>query len=196
MGKNKGMRRSISLLAVASMLLGASVVMAPTASACGAAAYSRGDVFSALRKGNDPARSGNAMETLTLRSFHVEVVQDKKVYNIGDIAKFDVTVTRPANEDPAGEGNPMPWDERPYVQPAPGAIVGIGLHIGRVFLPGAALTDDKGVAKIRIKIENYAPANTIVDASVYAWRVVQTTQCLTIQEDGFKVMPRTARTVR
>lgn len=196
MGKNKGMRRSISLLAVASMLLGASVVMAPTASACGAAAYSRGDVFSALRKGNDPARSGNAMETLTLRSFHVEVVQDKKVYNIGDIAKFEVTVTRPANEDPAGEGNPMPWGERPYVQPAPGAIVGIGLHIGRVFLPGAALTDDKGVAKIRIKIENYAPANTIVDASVYAWRVVQTTQCLTIQEDGFKVMPRTARTVR
>jgi hypothetical protein len=143
----------------------------------------------------DMARSGG-METLTLRTFHLEVKQYKKVYAIGDIAKIDVTVTRPANEDPLGEGQPMPWDERPYVEPAADAIVGVGLHIGRVFLPGAAMTDANGLAKIRIKIERYAPANQTIDASVYAWRVVQTTQCLTIQEDGYKAMPGTGRTVR
>jgi hypothetical protein len=194
MGKNKGMRRSISILAAGSLLVGASIALAPSASACGAQ-MTRREVFRAMRSG-DLARSGGAMETATLRTFHLEVKQDKKVYKIGDIAKIDVNVTRPANEDPLGEGTPMPWTDRPYVQAAEGAIVGVGLHIGRVFLPGAALTDANGDAKIRIKIENYAPANTVIDASVYAWRIVQETQCLTIQEDGYKILPAMGKTTR
>ncbi len=194
MGKNKSMRRSIAILAVGSLLVGASVALAPSASACGQQ-LTRRQVFQAMRSG-DLARSGGAMETLTFRTFHVEVEPFKKIYKIGDIATIDVKVTRPANEDPLGEGTPMPWTDRPYVEAAPGAIVGVGLHIGRVFLPGAALTDDNGDAKIRIKIENYAPANQIIDASVYAWRVVQESQCLTIQEDGYKAMPGAAHTTR
>lgn len=186
--------RSISILTALTLLVGASIVLTPTsASACGRQLTKR-EVFRAMRDG-DMANAG-AMETLTLRTFHVEVKQDKKTYRIGDIAKFDVTVTRPANEDPLGEGTPMPWSERPYVEAVEGAIVGVGLHIGRVFLPGAALTDADGLAKVRIKIENYAPAGQVVDASIYAWKIVQETQCLTIQENGYKVLPGIAKTTR
>lgn len=194
MGKNRYMRRSISILAASSLLVGASVTLAPTASACGQQ-LTRREVFKEMRTG-DLARSSGGMETATFRTFHLEVKTDQKVYKIGDIAKIDVNVTRPANEDPLGEGNPMPWTDRPYVEAAEGAIVGVGLHIGRVFLPGAALTDANGDAKIRIKIEKYAPANTIIDASVYAWRVLQETQCLTIQEDGYKTLPAMGKTRR
>ena len=199
MARNSSMRRSVSILAALSLMIGTAVVMAaPTAGACGRQA-TRQEVFRAmragdLRAGDLPFRGG--VETATLRTFHLEVEQPKKTWKIGETAAFDVTVTRPANEDPLGEGEPMPWTERPYVEPAAGAIVGIGLHIGRVFLPGAAITDENGLAKVRIKIENYAPAGKVVDASVYAWKIFQETQCLTIQEDGYKILPRAGKTTR
>ena len=199
MARYSSVRRSVSVLAALSLMIGATIVMAaPTAGACGQALTKR-QVFNAMRNGD--MQNGNlafrgAMETATLRTFHLEVEQPKKTWKIGETAVINVTVTRPANEDPLGEGEPMPWTERPYIEPAPGAIVGVGLHIGRVFLPGAAITDENGLAKVRIKIENYAPAGKVVDASVYAWRVLQETQCLTVQEDGYKIMPGTAKTTK
>jgi hypothetical protein len=65
-----------------------------------------------------------------------------------------------------------------------------------VFLPGAAITDEKGVARIRIKIESYAPAGQWADTSMYAWRVVQETTCASIQEYGYTSAPRMFKTAR
>lgn len=191
---NRRMRsRRISLLLAATVVAGAFTALAPsTAGACGATVRNR-DVFRAMR--NDtlaagPVRAG-AMETIALRTLHLEYEADKKVYKVGEVATIKVTVTRPAKEDPLGQGIPM---DRPYVEPAVGVNVGVGLSIGRVFLPGAGLTDENGEALVKIKIENYAPAGKWADASAYAWKIVQATTCGTVQEDGFRIQPRMFRT--
>lgn len=131
-------------------------------------------------------RVSGDMEQVSLLTFNLELGKLKSEYKIGDIVPIDVTVTRPAKEDPLGNGIPM---ERPFVQPAAGAIVGVGLHLGRVFLPGAAITDEQGVARIRIKIEDYAPSGAKVDATLYAWKVIQETTCVTVQEYGYMAVP-------
>lgn len=182
--------RRISLLLAATLVAAAFTAVAPSsAGACGATLRNK-DVFQALRNGG--TRSG-AMETIALRTLHLEYNADKKIYKIGEIAKVKVTVTRPAKEDPLGNGIPM---DRPFVEPAADINVGVGLSIGRVFLPGAGVTNDKGVATVKIKIENYAPAGKWADTSAYAWRIVQSTTCGTVQEDGYRVQPRLFRTTR
>jgi hypothetical protein len=183
----------LASLALSLMLLGgALVVVAPSsASACGAA-LTRKDVFRAMRNGKMAEASGG-METLSLKTLNLDYKSDKKIYKIGSIAEIKVNVTRPAKEDPAGQGIPM---DRPYVEPAEGITVGVGLSIGRVFLPGAAITDANGDALVRIKIESYAPAGQWADVSVYAWNVLQETPCLTVQEYGYSTAPRMFRTTR
>lgn len=123
-----------------------------------------------------------AMETVSLRMFHIESEATKQVYKIGDTAVFHTTVVRPAEEDPLNMG--IPTDG---VDPSPAADVnvGVGLLIGDVFLPGFARTDANGHAKIKIKIEKYVKPGA-ADAAFYAWNVVQDTPCLRIEENGFR----------
>ena len=45
-----------------------------------------------------------AMETVALKTFHLVVKGQDKVYEVGETAKVVITVTRPAHEDPAGLG--------------------------------------------------------------------------------------------
>ncbi|HWC12991.1 MAG TPA: hypothetical protein VG929_00165 [Actinomycetota bacterium] len=191
MSRRIGSRR-IALLLAATLVTGAFTALAPApAGACGAVLRNK-DVFRSLRdSSSDSSTRGGAMETIGLRTLHLEYKADKKIYEIGDIAQIKVTVTRPADEDPLGQGIPM---DRPFVEPAADVNVGVGLSIGRVFLPGAGLTNEKGVAIVKIKIENYAPAGKWADASAYAWRVVQSTPCATVQEDGYRIQPRMFRT--
>jgi hypothetical protein len=189
-------RRLTSMMATATLMAGLlTAVSASPAAAC-AAAVRKADVYKAMRnhamEGGVVATS-SGMETVSLLTLNLEVGETKPVYKIGDVAQIDVTVTRPAKEDPLGNGIPM---ERPYVEPAPGVIVGVGLHIGRVFLPGAAITDEAGLAHIRIKIEDYAPVNQWADTSIYAWKTVQETTCATIQEYGYQSMPHMFKTAR
>ena len=169
--------RPTSLIAAACLL--ASLFGIASATPAGACGSRKASVFRAMKAGT--------LETVTVRTLNLDVEQPKAMYRIGETAKIKVTVTRPAKEDPLGEGTPM---ERPYVEPAPGVMVGVGLYIGNVFLPGAAVTDDQGVALVRIKIEDWAPANKWADASAYAWKVVQDSPCATIQEDGYLQLPR------
>ena len=167
MMRGRGIRRIGAALAVA-LAAGAFVVVTPA-----------------------PALACGGLETITLRTFHLEVDAPKSG-KIGTTAVIKVNITRPAKEDPLGQGIPM--EDRPYVEPAEGVIVGVGLHIGNVFLPGAALTDAEGNAVIKIKLERYAPRNTWVNMSVYAWKIVQQTQCATVQEDGYKTEARVFKT--
>lgn len=137
-----------------------------------------------------PAQACGGMEQVTLRTFDLEVTPPK-VAKIGTTITVKVLVTRPAKEDPAGQGIPT---DRPFVEPAPDVIVGVGLSVGNVFLPGAALTNQDGIAKVKIIMRDYAPADKRVDMSVYAWKILQQTPCATVQEDGYKVMPDAFRT--
>lgn len=180
--RGNGSRKVAAAVAVA-LFTGALIVTSPgLASACGRE-LSRPQVFRDLRTG--------ALETVTLRTFHLEVTPPKAAA-VGSAAVFEVVVTRPAKEDPLGQG--IPIEERPYVEPVPDAIVGIGLMIGDVFLPGAAMTDEAGRAVVKIKIEKYAPKGTWVDMSVYAWKIVYETPCLTVREDGFVQQSRIFKT--
>src|SRR5687767_6272200 len=150
------MKRLTSILLAATLLAGLlTTVAASPAFAC-TGGVTRSAVFSAMKNGRSMdagvvrANSSGSMEQISLLTFNLEIGEPKPVYKIGEVASIEVTVTRPAKEDPLGNGIPM---DRPYVEPAEGVIVGVGLHIGRVFLPGAAITDAQGKTVIKIKIE-------------------------------------------
>jgi hypothetical protein len=191
------MRRLTSLLLSATLMAGALTVVAVSpASAC-ARSVRKADAFRAMERGQSldagVVSASSGAETVSLLTFNLDASKVKPVYKIGETVNLDVTVTRPAKEDPLGNGVPM---DRPYIEPAEGVIVGVGLHIGRVFLPGAAITDAQGVAHIKIKIESYAPAGQWADTSMYAWRVIQDTTCASIQEYGYTSAPRMFKTAR
>jgi len=130
-------------------------------------------------------RSGSAMEQVSLRTLHVEAAVSKKTYRKGDTATFPVQVTRPGTEDPFGQGIPM---DRPYVMPAEDVNIGVGLLFGDVFLPGFAVTDAEGKAKIKVKIEKYVQPGKVM-ASFYTWKTQAESPCLTLQENGFRTYP-------
>ena len=180
-------KRKIGVVTVATLVAAGLVAAAPTAAqAC--KKVTRASVFEQMRSGGFEDSGG--MEQVTLRTFDLKVTPPK-VAEIGSTVTVKVLVTRPAKEDPLGQGIPM---ERPFVEPASDVIVGVGLSIGNVFLPGAAITNQDGIAKVKIIMQDYAPADKKVDMSVYAWRIVQQTPCFTVQEDGYKVMPDAFRT--
>ncbi len=163
------MRRRTSLLAATTLLAGV-LALAPASSA---GACSSGDVRSKMRTGN--------LEVVGLRTYHLEVKADRSSYKVGDMAKVNVLVTRPAHEDPVGAGVQQ---EPPQSFPAEGANVGIGIRVGEVFLFGHGTTNAEGKAQVKIKIQSYTPAGKAT-ADAYAWRVAADTTCLRVEENGY-----------
>ena len=134
----------------------------------------------------DVLRNGNSMEQVQLKTLKLEASPVKKTYEIGDVAKFKALVTRPADEDPLGQGIPM---DRPYVTPAEGISIGVGLLFnGNVFLPGFAITDANGEAVIKVKIMSYVKPGT-VHGSFFAWKTMLDLPCARIDETGYLPMP-------
>ena len=169
-----GMRRRTALALTTALLAGLlSFGAATPAQACS----SRG-VRTMLR-------SGSAIEVVSLRTYHLVVEADKPAYKIGDTAVVNVTVTRPAHEDPLGQGIPI---EPAESYPAEEVNVGIGLRIGEVFLFGHALTNAEGLAKVKIDIKDYTPAGK-ASADAYAWKTVQETPCAKVEENGYTSKP-------
>ena len=131
-------------------------------------------------------------ETIVLKTFHLVVESDKKVYKVGDTAKINVTVTRPAHEDPAGQGIPI---DPPQSEPAEAIDVGIGLRVGDVFLFGHSITNAEGKASVKVRLEPWTPpGNAIADA--FAWHVIQDTPCLRIEENGYQQKPNIFQVVK
>lgn len=106
----------------------------------------------------------------------------KKSYRIGDVAKVSVTVSRPAGEDPFGNGVPV---SRPASVPASDIYVGVGVNLGDVFLPGFAVTDVQGKATVKIPIKSYAPPKK-AQVSVYAYHTDLDTACFRLEENGYQ----------
>lgn len=176
-----GMRRRTALTLAIALLAGLLTVGAATpAQACS----SRG-VRTMLR-------SGNALEVISLRTYHLVVEADKPAYKVGDTAVVNVTVTRPAHEDPLGQGIPI---DPPESFPAEDVNVGIGLRVGDVFLFGHALTNADGLAKVKIDIKSYTPAGK-ASADAYAWKTVQDTPCAKVEENGYTREPDLFRVFR
>ena len=124
---------------------------------------------------------GTSMDIVQLRTFTVEVKPLAKGYKIGRPAQFSVTVTRPAHKDPLQVG---PDFDPPASAPAAGASVGVGVHVGEVFVPGFAITGDDGTAIVTIKLPSYMKPGP-ADIDGYAWKVAADSPCLTIEEDCY-----------
>ena len=120
------------------------------------------------------------MDIVQVRTFTVEV-KTAKVYRIGGRAAVDAVVTRPAHRDPLQVG---PEFEPPTSAPAADVNVGIGIHVGDVFVPGFGVTDQNGKVRVTIKLPSYMrPGTASIDA--YAWKIQADSPCLTLEEDGF-----------
>jgi hypothetical protein len=126
------------------------------------------------------AIQGNAMDIVQARTFTVDVTT-KKAYRIGGKATIDAVVTRPAHRDPLQAG---PEFDPPASAPADGVNVGIGIHVGDVFVPGFGVTDENGKVTVTIKLPKYMKSGSAsIDA--YAWKIAVDSPCLTLEEDGF-----------
>jgi hypothetical protein len=133
----------------------------------------------------DAMRSGS-METIALRTLYIEMKTDKTRYDVGDTVKIDVTVTRPSDEDPAGQGIPL---QRPTTMPAEDITVGVGLRIGRVFLYGfGAPTDADGKTMVSVLLRPYTPAGRAI-LDIFAWKTQVDTPCLLVEEQGYHSHP-------
>lgn len=89
------------------------------------------------------ACSEHPHESEPTRTFDVRVEVRKAVYQVGDVARFDVTVTRKLDGVVVG--------------PADGANVMLGVSLDDVFLGGGSLTDSEGQAVVQVRLKSYLP---------------------------------------
>lgn len=158
-------RMRTSLLAAGAMLLAA----APGASAA--------------------APSAGCSEVVSLKTFHIEVGKLRSSYRLGETVKIPIVVTRPAHEDPAGQGIPV---DPPASEPAEGvSVMGIA-RIGDGLLYDSATTDADGKASLRIRIRKIPRGSA--DLEIEAKKIAVETPCATVQEaakleieDSFRV---------
>ncbi len=129
------------------------------------------------------------MEYITPVTFHVAVKPFKKTYRKLDVVPVEITVSRPAEEDPAGLGVGV---ERPTSVPAAEVNVGVGISVGRVFLPGYGFTNQRGKVTVRIRLERYAPTTT-AHVRAFAYKTTFQTTCLTVEEQGYRTVPNAFR---
>jgi hypothetical protein len=127
------------------------------------------------------ACSSTNLEFVYLKTLKLEVKTPKTTpYHPGDKVPFPTVVTRPADEDPLGQGVPLP---RPYVQPAADVPVVIVAFADDVLLIDYKLTDAEGKVNLALKLPKYMPEGP-VSARIYAQKLLQDTNCVTIYEVG------------
>lgn len=121
------------------------------------------------------------LEFVYLTTFKLDVkMPSTKPYSPGQKVPFPTTVTRPAEEDPVGQGISTP---RPYVEPAPDVPVVIVAFADDVLLIDYKLTDANGKVDLALKLPKYMPEGPVA-ARIYAQKLLQDTNCVTIYEVG------------
>lgn len=130
-------------------------------------------------------REGGGMVT-RFRTFRVEARPLKKSYPLNGTAAIEVTVTRPGEEDPLGNGVPL---NSPVSLPAEGVDVSVGLYRGNFYMYGIGVTDADGKALIKVKLNPNAPAG-VVTGEAGARRFYNRGGCPDIEEEGFAYYPR------
>lgn len=130
-------------------------------------------------------RSSGGMVT-RLRTFTVEGQPTNKSYKVGTTAVVKVTVTRPGQEDPLGNGIPL---NSPVSFPAEDVDVFVGLYLGNFYMYGVGVTDEEGKATIRVKLNPNAPAGNVI-GEIGAREFYNRGGCPDIEEEGFVYYPR------
>ena len=132
-----------------------------------------------------PAQSAQGCGmVLQLRTFHVEAEPQRKSYKAGDVMRVLIRVTRPANEDPAGQGIPM---DRPTSSPASDVPAGVSIWVDSWPMWGSGVTDEEGIVRLKIKVPDYIPDGT---GAAYAWaEKVWRAECPDVREEGDTAYP-------
>lgn len=118
---------------------------------------------------------------IVLRSLHVVATPSQEVVKPGDKFTVDVKVTRPAHEDPVGEG--MEFDP-PASLPAEGVTIGMSIWVGdRTYFWQVGMSDENGEDTLRLKVPANAEAGkALASASARHWIK---NDCPDILEDGY-----------
>jgi hypothetical protein len=130
---------------------------------------------------SNPAGAACASAVLVLRSLHITAVPSKKTVKPGEKFTVDVTVTRPAHEDPLGNG--VAFDP-PTTVPAEDVTVGLSVWVGeRTYFWQIGLTDAEGKDTLRLKVPaNAETGEALASASARHWIK---NDCPDILEDGY-----------
>ena len=118
---------------------------------------------------------------LVLRSLHVVAEPSKTKVKPGEKFTVDITVTRPAHEDPVGQGLEF---EPPASVPAEGVTVGLSVWVGeRTYFWQVGLTDAEGKNTMTLRVPKNAEAGkALASASARHWIK---NDCPDILEDGY-----------
>jgi len=127
------------------------------------------------------SRTACSSGVLVLRSLHVVAEPSKKIVKPGEKFTVDVTVTRPAHEDPVGQGIEF---EPPAAVPAEDVTVGLSVWVGeRTYFWQVGLTDADGKDTLKLKVPRNAEAGeALASASGRHWIK---SDCPDILEDGY-----------
>lgn len=120
-------------------------------------------------------------EVVPVRTFYIDVERSRRVYEAGDVAVVRFTVSRPAHEDPAGQGIPA---DPPTSEPAEGVSVMAVATIGDSILFHGSETDEGGTAVARLRIKPSTPRGG-ADLEIKATKIVVETACATVVEVGY-----------
>ena len=161
------MRRLISIVATLGLVTGL-LAAAPVAGAK-VACSSTGD-----------------LEFVYLTTFKLDVELPQGPFKPGQTVPFPTTVTRPADEDPLGQGVSTP---RPVVEAAPDVPVVIVAFAKDVLMIDYKLTDAEGKVDLALKLPKYAPAGPVA-ARIYAQKLLRDTNCIVLYETGEMTMGR------
>lgn len=135
--------------------------------------------------GSAPASAACGVEIVPLTTLHLEIETTRPVYEVGESAVFNVVVSRPAHEDPLGQGIEIP---PPHSFPAEDVPVGIGLMVDDVYLWGLGRTNGDGMTSIKVPLKSYTPEG-IAQARAFAQKTLVDTPCLTVNEIGYRPLP-------
>ena len=128
------------------------------------------------------ADAGCGSPVIVLRTLHVEAEPSKKKVHRGERFLVHVTVTRPAEEDPAGQGIGY---ERPSSAPAEDVTVGVAIWVGeKTYFWGMGLTDENGKADVEVRVPRNSELGWAL-ASVSARHWVKN-DCPDILEEGYR----------
>lgn len=123
---------------------------------------------------------------LVLRTLHIEAVPSKKQVRPGEKFTVDVTVTRPAHEDPLGQGIEF---EPPASVPAEGVTVGLSVYLGeRTYFWQVGLTDEDGKDTLPLTVPETSERGwALAIASARHWIK---SDCPDILEEGYSHYPK------
>ena len=129
---------------------------------------------------------------IVLRDLHIEAAPERKKVAPGDKFDVKVTVTRPAHEDPLGQGIEF---EPPASFPAEDVTVGLSIYVGeRTYFWQVGITDANGEETMRLKVPHFSEEGwALAVASARHWIK---SDCPDILEEGYSYYPRFVKVSR